>query len=244
MNKLIVLVLAFMVVFTGCLATSEIKSQETPDFNKSRGIFDNAERLYEEYRWKLDLVTEIQQRADALGNEATREIYIEWQRRNNEAIDAGERLATYITENRYVLDQFWTSDVLVLIAKNKVTFERDNQALEQRIKSLEQSAYSWQIDYYGREGSRDLGTLTFINRGRSLSDVKFRFEFYMSSGSLYSEESVPIGNIGSGKIVQKKISLPGRYLGIETWSHEKVFVSINGSVRESWIYENGEWKKQ
>jgi hypothetical protein len=240
------LFLTAIIVAAGCVQQPEMKSQEKPLENNTSPIYSNANRLFGDYKWKLDLVTEIQQRTDALGKEATKEMYIEWERRNNEAIDAGERLATYITEHRDALDYYWTSDVLVLIAKNKVTFERDNQALEQMIKSLEQpqKLYKWQIDYYGREGSRDLGILTFINSGKTLPNVKFRFEFYKSSGDLYSEDSVPIGDVSDGKIVQKKVSLPGRYTGEETWSQEKIFVYVNGSVKEIMVYENDIWKEE
>lgn len=108
--------------------------QEQSEQEKINGIFDNAKRLYEDYIWKLNLVSEIQGRTDAFGASASRDMYIEWFRRNTEAITAGEALATYITENRDVLDnkgtiKNWASDTLVLVAKNKVTLERDNQAL-------------------------------------------------------------------------------------------------------------------
>lgn len=248
MEKLYVfLILTAIFAFVGCVDSSSIKNQEEPaDLNKSQGILDNAIRLYEDYKWKLDLVAEIQQRTDAQGTEATTGMYIEWKRRNNESIEAGERLATYIIEHRDVLSQYWTSDILVLIAKNKVTFERDNQGIEQKIYSLEQpqKRYGWKIDYYGREGSRDLGALTFANMGKNLSNVKFRFAFYESSGATYSEESIPIGDIASGKTVRKKVSLPGRYTGVETWSQEKVFLYINGSVKEIMVYENDEWREE
>ncbi len=239
------LVLTITIGFSGCLEPSK-DNLESPDFNKSQGILTNTKRLYEDYSWKLDLVKEIQQRTDALGTKATKEMYIEWKLRNNEGIEAGERLATYITEHRDVLDQYWTSDILVLIATNKVTFERDNQALEQTINSLEKPTkeYTWQIDYYGREGSRDLGRVTFENRGKNLSNVKFRFAFYRASGAQYSEESLNIGDVASGKVVQKKVSLPSRYWGEETWSQEKVFAYVNGSLKEIWVYENDEWKEE
>ena len=136
--------------------------------------------------------------------------------------------------------------MLVLIDKNNVTFERDNQGIEQKIYSLEhpQKRYGWRIDYYGREGSRDLGVLTFVNRGKNISNVKFRFVFYISSGALYSEESIPIGDVASGETVRKKVSLPGRYAGEETWSREKVFLYINGSIKEIMVYENDEWREE
>lgn len=245
--KLAVLVLTAIIMAAGCVQQPETKkSQGKPMENDTSPIYSNANRLYEDYKWKLDLVAEIQQRTDALGKEATKEMYIEWERRNNEAIDAGERLATYITERRDVLDYYWTSDVLVLIAKNKVTFERDNQELKQMITSIDQpqKQYKWQIDYYGRDGSRDLGILTFINSGNTLPYVKFRFEFYRSSGNLYSEDSVLIGDVSRGKIVQKKVSLPGRYTGDETWSQEKIFVSVNGSIKEIRVYENDVWREE
>ncbi len=178
-----------IVSVTGCFKSSDItKSKvessvvneskgESPIINESKGIYDNANRLYDDYKWKLDLVSEIQARTDALGTDATKEMYIEWKLRDNEAIDAGERLATYITEHRDVLNQYWTSDILVLIAKNKVTFERDNQAHEQTINSFENPTrkFIWQISFYGSEGNRDLGTITFQNTGKNLSNVKFIF---------------------------------------------------------------------
>lgn len=235
------LVIASVITVAGCIQPSE---EEKSDINITRGIYSNANRLYEDYKWKLELVIEIQQRTDASGAQAGRDTYVEWKRRNNEAIDAGERLASYITENRHVLDQFWTSDVLVLIAKNKVTFERDNQALERKINELVQNRYKWEIDYYDREGSRDLGTLTFINSGTNLSDVRFRFVFYSSNEALYSEESVHIGDVASNEIVRKKVSLPGRYRGAETWSQEKIFVYVNDTLRELWLYKDDEWRKQ
>lgn len=246
--KLVVfLIAAAVIVSTACLQQADNKGSETtPADNQSRGIYSNANRLFGDYKWKLDLVTEIQKRTDAMGTDAPRELYVEWKLRNNEAIDAGERLATYITENRQVLDYYWTSDVLVLIAKNKVTFERDNKAIDQMIYSLEypKKSYKWQIEYYGREGSRDLGTLIFTNSGRTLLNVKFRFSFYKSSGDLYSVESLEVGDVGPGIIVRKKLSLPGRYTGEETWSRETIYVHINGTVMESWVYENGEWTEQ
>jgi hypothetical protein len=241
------LIAAAIIASTACVQPPDNKGKEKPsDDNKSQGIYSNANRLFGDYKWKLDLVIEIQKRTDVLGTDAPKELYVEWKLRNNEAIDAGERLATYITENRQVLDYYWTSDVLVLIAKNKVTFERDNKALDQMIYSLEnpKKLYKWQIEYYGREGSRDLGTLIFTNSGRTLLNVKFRFTFYKSSGDLYSVDSLPIGDIASGKIVRKKVSLPGRYTGEETWSRETISVYINGTVKESWVYENGEWMEQ
>ncbi len=234
--------------FAGCLERASIEKipivEQTE--NKTQGIYDNANRLLVDYQWKLNLVDEIQQRTDALREEAGREMYVEWKHRNDEAVEAGERLATYITENRNLLNYYWTSDILVMIAKNKVTFERDNQALEQMASSLEQpeKSYEWQLDFYGREGGRELGILKFTNRGKELSDVKFRFELYRASGALYSEESVPIGNIASNKVVRKKISLPSRYSGAETWSRAELSVLINSTTDELWVYENNEWTEQ
>ncbi len=244
-GKLAVFFVSIIIIAASACLQPESKEKPT-DINKSRGIYDNANRLLEDYKWKLYLVQEIQQRTDALGASAAKDLYVEWKRRNNEAIDAGERLATYITENRDVLSYYWTSDVLVLIAKNKVTFERDNQVLERKISSFElpRLPYKWQINYYDREGSRDLGVLTFINRHDDLLNVRFKFVFYTSSGDLYSEESVPLGDVAAGATVRKKISLPGRYLGGETWSKQNLFVYINGSVIEKLTYENDEWKEE
>lgn len=246
MRKIWVVFLLFVIIgFSGCLEPSKSENPEPIIINNNQGISTNAQRLYEDYNWKLEKVKEIQQRADALGNGAAKEMYIEWKQRNSEGIESGERLATYINEHRDVLDQFWTSEVLVLIATNKVTFERDNRALEQKINSLEKATknYTWKIDYYGREGSRDLGTLTFANRGKNLSNVKFRFVFY-KDGAFYSEEAVPIGDVAAGKTIQKRVSLPGRYSGGGTWSQEKVYLHINGSIKEIQVYENDEWKEE
>ncbi len=182
-------VLIIIVSITGCFESSDINKSkvdssitneskgDSPIINESKGIYDNANRLYDDYKWKLDSVSEIQARTDALGTDATKEMYIEWKRRDSEAIDAGERLATYITEHRDVLDQYWTSDILVLIAKNKVTFERDNQAHEQIINSFENltKKFVWQISFYGSEGGRDSGTIMFQSTGKNLSNVKFIF---------------------------------------------------------------------
>jgi hypothetical protein len=112
-----------------------------PTQNKNQGIIDNANRLKEDYNWKLDLVTEIQKRTDALGTTANKEMYIEWKLRNKEAIESGERFSSYITENRNALDQKWVSDTLVLISQNKITYERDNQNLEQMINSPESPGF-------------------------------------------------------------------------------------------------------
>src|SRR3970040_889687 len=106
------------------------------------------------------------------------------------------------------------------------------------------NAYTWRIDYYGREDGRDMGILRFENVGNSLSDVKFRFEFYGSNGYQYSVQSLDIGDVASGEIVQKNVSLPGRYLGEETWSEKRIFVYANGVWEEqqsgelSNIYKN------
>ena len=112
----------------------KLQEQTLAEEERIQGIFDNVNRLFNDYKWKLDLVTEIQERTDALGIHANRGMYIEWVRRNNEAIYSGDALTLYITENRNVLDERgtdsnWASDTLVLIAKNKVTFDRDNQIL-------------------------------------------------------------------------------------------------------------------
>lgn len=97
-------------------------------------IIGNAKRLLGEYNDKLNLITEIQQRTDALGTAATREYYIEWYNRNVQAIDAGERLASYVRENINALNENnWASDLLTLIATNKERLDRDNQGLFQII---------------------------------------------------------------------------------------------------------------
>lgn len=116
-------------------------ANQGPTQDKIRGIVDNANRLRDDYNWKLDLVTEIQKRTDALGTSATKEMYIEWKLRNKEAIESGERFSSYLTENRNALDQKFVSDTLVLISKNKVTYERDNQNLEQIINAPESPGF-------------------------------------------------------------------------------------------------------
>lgn len=106
-----------------------------PDQNEIQGIVENTNILNEEYILKLEQVAEIEKRTDALGTAATKEIYKEWKLKNYIAIESGERYASYITENINALDQKWVSDILVLISKNKVNLERDNQNLEQIINS-------------------------------------------------------------------------------------------------------------
>ncbi len=106
----------------------------------AQGVVDNTNRLKLDYYWKLELVGEIQKRTDALGTSATKGHYVEWKLRNNNAIDAGERLATYITEHFKELDAKWASDTLSFIAMNKVTLLRDNQSLEQTISQWEGSS--------------------------------------------------------------------------------------------------------
>ncbi|NJD52661.1 MAG: hypothetical protein FIB07_07310 [Candidatus Methanoperedens sp.] len=250
LRKLIFLLLLILISgLSGCiepspennveLSESNISEINASGANKNQGMFDNADRLYDEYKWKLDLVTEIQNRTDAMGTAATKEMYIEWKRRNNEAIDEGERLANYITENRDILGQYWTSDILVLIAKNKVTFERDNQNLEQIVRSTEapEIQYSWKIDYYGTDGGEDLGIMEFENQGKNLSNIKFRFEFYQSSGEQYSTRGLQIGDVASGATVRKKISIPARYYGTSSWSTRKVFIYINETWKEEKLEE-------
>ena len=109
--------------------------------NKNQGIADNANRLKDDYDLKLGQVEEIQKRTDVLGTEATNEMYIEWKLENKAAIDSGEKLASYITENRDALDEKWVSDTLVLIATNKVNHERDNDELEQLINTPESPGF-------------------------------------------------------------------------------------------------------
>ncbi len=48
----------------------------------------------------------------------------------------------------------------------------------------------------------------------------------------YSTESLNIGDVAFGGIVRKKISMPGRYVGEETWSERKIFTYINGVWEE------------
>ncbi|MFZ3169892.1 MAG: hypothetical protein WA130_19945 [Candidatus Methanoperedens sp.] len=249
LRKLVFLLLLISISgLSGCVEPSSPTSSASPspkntvessEINENQGIFDNANRLYDEYKWKLDLVTEIQNRTDAMGTAATKEMYIEWKRRNNESIDEGERLANYITEHRDILGEYWISDILVLIAKNKVTFERDNQILEQTISSLEKSEiqYRWKIDYYGTEGTEDLGIMEFENQGKNLSNIKFRFEYYDSDGKQYSMRSLQVGDVASGAIVRKKVSIPGRRYGSGTWSTSKTFIYINEKWKEEELEE-------
>lgn len=109
--------------------------------NKNQGIVDNANRLKDDYDLKLGQVEEIQKRTDALGTEATKEMYIVWKLENKATIELGEKLTSYITENRDALDEKWVSDTLVLIATNKVNHERDNQELEQLINTPESPGF-------------------------------------------------------------------------------------------------------
>lgn len=138
-----------------------------------------------------------------------------------------------------LLGQYWTSDILVLIAKNKVTFERDNQNFEQVVSSLEKPEiqYQWKIDYYGTDGGEDLGIMEFENQGKNLSNIKFRFEFYRSGGEQYSTRSLQVGDVASGATVRKKISIPARYYGAPSWSTGKVFIYINETWKEEKLEE-------
>jgi hypothetical protein len=52
-----------------------------------------------------------------------------------------------------------------------------------------------------------------------------------------------MGDVASGKTVRKKVSLPGRYWGTETWSKEELFLYINGSLEAAQVFENEEWKE-
>ncbi len=96
-------------------------------------IFGNANRLNSAYNDAISLVTEIQQRCDAMGALVTRSCYLEWMNRNSNAITAGERLASYTRENVNVLNSGtppnWGSDLLARISLNKERMERDNQIL-------------------------------------------------------------------------------------------------------------------
>jgi hypothetical protein len=96
-------------------------------------IFGNANRLNSAYNDAISLVTEIQQRCDAMGALVTRSCYLEWMNRNSNAVTAGERLASYTRENVNVLNSGtpanWGSDLLARISLNKERMERDNQIL-------------------------------------------------------------------------------------------------------------------
>lgn len=116
-------------------------ASQGPDQTKIQGIVDNANRLKEDYDWKVEQVTEIQKRTKALGTTATKEMYVEWKFRNKVAIESGERYASYINENRNALDQKWISDTLVIISQNKVNYERDNQILDQIINAPESTGF-------------------------------------------------------------------------------------------------------
>lgn len=254
--SLIFFILLMVISVTGCTSSDINESKvnlpivneskvDLPIVNESKGIYDNANRLYEEYNWKLDLVTEIQTRTDALGTDATREMYIEWKLRNSNAIEAGERLATYITEHKDILNQYWTSDILVLIAKNKVTAERDNQNLEQMIYSFENpnKKFLWQISFYSGEG-KDVGAITFQSTDKSLSNVKFTFLLLTSSGKFYASETVLFGDVAKGKTITKNVYLPTRYWGEENWNQMNVSIYVDGEVEEKWIWKDDEWKEQ
>ncbi len=96
-------------------------------------IFGNANRLNSAYNDAISLVSEIQQRCDAMGALVTKSCYLEWMNRNANAISAGERLASYARENVNVLNSGtpanWGSDLLARISLNKERIERDNQVL-------------------------------------------------------------------------------------------------------------------
>jgi hypothetical protein len=96
-------------------------------------IFGNANRLNSAYNDAISLVSEIQQRCDAMGVLVTKSCYLEWMNRNSNAITAGERLASYTRENLNVLNSGnpanWGSDLLARISLNKERIDRDNQVL-------------------------------------------------------------------------------------------------------------------
>jgi predicted DNA-binding protein YlxM (UPF0122 family) len=99
-------------------------------------VLDHANQLFDDYSRKNNLTDEIQIRIDALGSAATKEMYIEWIKRNNEAIDSGDALTAYINKNRDKLNQHWTIDVLKYVAVYKMVFETNNQALKKTISSI------------------------------------------------------------------------------------------------------------
>jgi hypothetical protein len=96
-------------------------------------IFGNANRLNSAYSDAISLVSEIQQRCDAMGALVTKSCYLEWMNRNANTITAGERLASYTRENVNVLNSGnpanWGSDLLARISLNKERMDRDNQIL-------------------------------------------------------------------------------------------------------------------
>jgi hypothetical protein len=100
-------------------------------------IFGNANRLNSAYNDAISLVSEIQQRCDAMGALVTKSCYLEWMNRNSNAITVGERLASYTRENVNVLNSGnpanWGSDLLARISLNKERMDRDNQVLFQSV---------------------------------------------------------------------------------------------------------------
>ncbi len=131
----IILLIILWPYLIGFLNTVFVGNTNAVGTSSDLGVVDNTNRLLSDYQDKIALVGEIQQRTDALGTSATKEYFVEWKLRNNNAIDAGERLATYITEHFKEFDAKWASDSLSWIATNKERALSDNQNLEQTISS-------------------------------------------------------------------------------------------------------------
>ena len=112
-----------------------------PIQNGLHEILNNANRLNTDYKLKLAQIEEIQTRADALTTAPTDETYMEWKLINEEAIESGDKLALYITENRDALGEKWVSDLLVSIAQNKEDLELENQRLELMVYSPESPGF-------------------------------------------------------------------------------------------------------
>lgn len=105
----------------------------------------------------------------------------------------------------------------------------------------EAEKYTWEINYYGFEGGNNLGILKFENEGTAdLCAVKFKFEFYRASGDFYNEIKVDVGNVTAGQSISKKVALPAKYYGYETWSKKKIFVTVNGGAWEEQNLESYE----
>lgn len=112
-----------------------------PIQNGLHEIINNANRLNADYKRKLGQIEEIQIRTNALGTAPTDETYMEWKLRNEDAIESGEKLALYITENRDALGEKWASDMLVSIAQNKEDLEIENKRLELMVYSPESPGF-------------------------------------------------------------------------------------------------------
>jgi hypothetical protein len=88
--------------------------------------------------------------------------------------------------------------------------------------------YNWDMEFFRTYGSNSEYYFNFENTGNiDLNNVKLKFEFYTNSQNYYTDRKFDIGDVYSGRKVEKIISFPNRFYGSETWSTMKMFISYN-----------------